>query len=167
MPSESVNTGVTVPGAPGFVGSGNDTEIARSKADTGIPRRNGHAAIQPLADRPLHFCEPHLQHDLLRAAHPHQVRNPLRRVAFREIKCPVKRGCRRRNARQDDPVIGGAHLDNAPFGRICCSRSLNSATSSVTCTSTLVMSLPSGPKSVSVVQPGAATQHIDAAVRQG
>ena len=59
----------------------------------------------------LHLGEAHLQHDLLRTANRHQVGHPFRRVTFRKVKRALKFLGARHRARQDDPVIGGAHLD--------------------------------------------------------
>ena len=52
-----------------------------------------------------------LQHDLLRAAHRHQVRYLVGGIHFSEFDCSGKRLRARDATAQDDPVVGGPHLN--------------------------------------------------------
>ena len=68
-------------------------------------------AVKLLGHAALHLGEADLQHHLLHTADIHQVRHPARRIAFGEVKRPVKLCGRGDDARQHDAVIGRAHLD--------------------------------------------------------
>ena len=76
--------------------AGNRVGAAKADAEltVGAGSADAEAGVQLLADRPLHLGEADLQHDLLRAAHDHQVRDPIRRIAVGEVQRPVQLGGR-------------------------------------------------------------------------
>jgi hypothetical protein len=93
--------------APAPLPPPNSPEVAWFDLLPRIPPR------EALGHRALHLGEADLQHHLLLAAHHHQVRNPVGRVALGEVQRAVELLDRGDRTRQDDAVVRGAHLD--PF----------------------------------------------------